>query len=166
VARETLEDADAAFRPEAALYHDFQARCRIVGAGRSVPTLAEFRFHLNIARAGVDPAEADAGAWEMAVEAARQIPPDLQPVFLILAGASLTNAPCPSDPDIARRCGSHSAGRARSQIRHLERSGHLTARSDLRGNRVVRIVDLGWETAPGNPGAATRAGGRRLLAAE
>jgi hypothetical protein len=166
VARETLEEADAAFRPEAALYHDFQARCRIVGAGRSVPTLAEFRFHLNIARAGVHPAGADAPAWEMAVEAARLIPPDLQPVFLILAGAALTNAPCPSDADIARRCGSHSAGRARSQIRHLERSGHLTARSDLRGNRLVRIVDLGWDTAPGNPGAATNAKGRRLLAAE
>jgi hypothetical protein len=166
VARETLDEADAAFRPEAALYHDFQARCRIAGAGRSVPTLPAFRFLLNIARAAVDPAGPDVAAWEMAIEAAKLIPADLQPVFLILAGAALTGTPCPADAEIARRCGSHSAGRARSQIRHLERGGHLTLRSDLRGNRVARIVGLGWETAPGSPGTAPHAGRRRLLAAE
>ena len=109
--------------------------------------MAEFRVLLNIARAGVEPEGDDEAAWERAVGAARGVPADLQAVFLVLAGAAFRQASCPNDAEIARKCGFHSAGRVRSQIRHLEKAGYVTVRNDLRGYRVVGIGQM--KTLPG-----------------
>ncbi|MDQ0391184.1 helicase HerA domain-containing protein [Labrys monachus] len=148
-----LQEADAAFRTEAVLYQDFIVRCRIARLGGTPPAMAEFKFLLNAARAGMDPDVVDGEAWQRALDHARRVPVDLQAVFLILAGAALNGAPCPSDAEIAQRCGSHSAGRARSQIRHLQNADFVMTRTDMRGSRIATVPDLGWETAPGDPNA-------------
>ena len=151
IAREIMADGDAVFRPEPILYGDVQVRCRIAKVG-SV-TLAEARLALNAARAGLDAATADGPDWARALAVARMIPDDLQPVYLILAGAALDGRPCPSDGEVARRCGMHSAGRARSRIRHLDKGDLVVTRSDMSGKRVAVLPDLGWETAAGDPDA-------------
>ena len=160
---EILREADAAFRPEPLLYQDFGVRCRIARVG-PVPTLAAFRLLLNAGRAGVDSAE-DVEAWGGAIEAARAVPDDLQAVFLILAGAALSRRPCPSDAEIAARCGQHAPGRARSRIGHLEKSGFVVMRPGAAGLRAAVLPDLGWETAWGDAAAPVEMPARRLPAA-
>jgi hypothetical protein len=150
IATEIMAEHDAAFSSDAVLFQDFQARCRIRRIAGTLP-LGQFKWYLNLARAGVT---AEGGSAIATL--ARQVPADLQAVCLILAGAALAGEPCPSDKEIARLCGSHSAGRARSQIRHLEKAGTVVLRVDMRGNRVVAIPDLGCETAPGNPNGPAR----------
>ena len=67
-------------------------------------------------------------------------------MFLIVAGAALVGSPCPSDATVAALCGQHAPGRARSRIRHLEKSGHFVLRVGLSGSRAIVLPDLGWET--------------------
>ena len=76
---------------------------------------------------------------------------DVQGVFLVLAQAALTSAPCPSDTTLARLYGTHSASRARRLLTWFEERGLLVVRLDFRNNRVVAFPDLGAETAPGDP---------------
>ncbi len=150
IAFEILSDPDAAFRPEAVLYQDFLVRCRIGKTGGAALPLPEFKIHLNAARAGVDPNAVDPGEWDRAITIARQIPDDLQAVYLILAGAALLAIACPSDADISRRCGHHSPGRARSRVGHLEKRDLVVMRTDMMGGRAVVLPDLGWESLPGH----------------
>ena len=160
-----LQEPEATFRTEAVLYQDFIVRCRIERLGGPSPAMAEFKFLLNGARTGLDPETVDMEQWQGALEQARLVPADLQAVFLILAGAAMTGQSCPSDPEIARRCGSHSGGRARSQIRHLQNADFVMTRVDMRGARIAVIPDLGWETGPGDPNAPAQ-DDRDLTAAE
>ncbi|UDL95337.1 ATP-binding protein [Lichenihabitans sp. PAMC28606] len=150
IAYDILADPDASFRPEAVLYQDFVVRCRIKKIGGGPMPLPEFKLHLNVARAGVDPAAVDLSEWSRAIAVARQIPDDLQASFLILAGAALLDVACPSDLEISRRCGHHSAGRARSRIGHLEKRDLVVMRTDMSGQRSAVLPDLGWETRPGD----------------
>lgn len=155
IAREIMADGDSFFRPEPVLFGDFQVRCRIGKLGAVAP--AEFRLHINAARAGLDADAAEGAEWDRALAIARAIPDDLQAVYLIMAGAALTGAPCPSDNEVARRCGMHSAGRARSRVKHLDKGDLVVTRSDMSGNRVAVVAELGWETAAGDPNAPARA---------
>ena len=151
IASEIMADPDAAFRPEPVLHGDFQVRCRIGRIGGGAVPLTEIKFHITAARAGLDAALTDGAEWERALALARTIPEDLQAVYLIIAAAALRHAPCPSDAEVARRCGMHSAGRARSRIKHLDKGDLVVTRSDMSGNRVAVLPDLGWETLPGDP---------------
>ena len=160
IAYEMMRDPESAFRPEPVLYQDFQVRCRIRKIPGGAVPMAEFKLHLSIARAGIDPAAVDAAAWGRAVAVAKTIPDDLQAVYLILAGAALVGATCPSDNEVARRCGMHSAGRARSRIKHLDKADLVLTRTDMSGNRIAMLPDLGWETAPGDPDAPVASHGR------
>ena len=166
IAHEMMLDSEAPFRPEPVLYQDFQVRCRIRKVGIGPVPLAEFKLHLNIARSGIDPAGVDGAEWDRAIGIARTIPDDMQAVYLILAGAALSGAPCPSDADVARRCGMHSAGRARSRIKHLDKGDLVVTRSDMSGKRIAVLPDLGWETAAGDPNAPPLRRDRDLSAAE
>ena len=151
IAREIMADPDSFFRPEPVLFGDFQVRCRIGKVG--AVAAAEFRLHINAARAGLAPELAAGADWDRALGVARAIPDDLQAVYLIMAAAALAGAPCPSDSEVARRCGMHSAGRARSRVKHLDKGDLVVTRSDMSGNRVAAVAEFGWETAPGDPNA-------------
>src|SRR3546814_10464875 len=78
---------------------------------------------------------------------------DIQGLFLLIARAALDHAPCPSDAEVARVCGSRSTGRARRLLAYMEAQGLLVSRNDLRGNRIITLPELGWTTAAGDPGA-------------
>ena len=166
IAYEMMLDPEAPFRPEPVLYQDFQVRCRIRKVGIGPVPLAEFKLHLNIARSGIDPAGVDGAAWDRAIGIARTIPDDMQAVYLILAGAALSAAPCPSDAEVARRCGMHSAGRARSRIKHLDKGDLVVTRTDMSGRRIAVLPDLGWETAAGDPNGPPQSRETDLSAAE
>ncbi|HWJ72781.1 MAG TPA: ATP-binding protein [Kaistia sp.] len=149
IARAVMAEPGAPFRGEAPLYQDFLVRCRIQRLPATLP-LAQFRFLLNLARTGIDPALAETEDWQRVVELARALPDEAQLSFLLIAAAALTGGPCPSDAELALRSGTHSAGRARSRLRHLEKSGHIVLRVDIRGHRAAVLPDLGIETAAGD----------------
>ena len=155
ILREILADEDAAFHPVAILYQDFLVRCRIRRLGGDLPDLPAFRRRLAVAKANAS-FEADKGEeWMKAVTFSADLPEDLQSVFLLVARAALENAPCPSDADVARTIGSRSPSRARRVMAYMEEKGFAISRTDFRGNRIVAIPDLGWETAPAD-GKPTR----------
>jgi hypothetical protein len=155
ILRQILSDPESAFRPVAVLYQDFLVRCRIHRIRGEAMDLPSFRRKLSVLRAGIDPASADSPEWQAAVAASGGLPEDMQGVFLILARAALERAPCPSDAEIARACGSHSPRRARSLLSYMEQRGFIVCRDDLAGNgRIVALPGLGWESAPGDPQAS------------
>jgi len=166
VLAEVLAEPDAAYRSVAVLYQDFLVRCRIRRVGGQPLDLAAFRRRLAVARAGV--AEASTGEeWARATEIAAALSDDIQGIFLLFARAAMNRDPCPSDAEVARAAGSRSTGRARRLLAYLEAQGWLVARNDQRGQRIVALPHLGWETAPGNPAAEDTAGpATDLFAAE
>lgn len=151
---EILAEKDAAFRPVATLYQDFQVRCRIAKLPGGVPDLAAFREKLAVARAGVNAETVDGEAWQQAELVAAELPDDMRGVYLLLAKAALAEIPCPGNLEIAAAYGTRSPGRARWLLSHMEERGFLVCATDLRGNRIVTLNDLGWRTAPGDEAAA------------
>jgi hypothetical protein len=148
---ELLGDPDASFRTVAVLYQDFLVRCRIRRVPGEPPALPAFKRKLAVARVAPDVETASSDAWQQALTMSEALTDDVQGVFLVLAQAAVTNAPCPSDATLARLYGTHSASRARRLLTWFEERGLLVVRLDFRNNRVVAFPDLGAETAPGDP---------------
>jgi hypothetical protein len=153
VMADILSDPDAAFRSIAVLYQDFTVRCRMRRLGEPLD-LPAFRRRLAVARAGVGSGQAAEPEWERAAAFAAGLAEELQGVFMLIARAAQEGSPCPSDDDIARACGSRSPGRARRLVAYMETRGIVVCRTDFRGNRVIAIPELGWETGPGDPARA------------
>lgn len=151
IVAEIMSDDDALDRSEAVLYQDFLVRCRIKRFPGDPPKLLEFRHYLNTARAGIDPETAAGEDWTKVMTVAATVEEDLQPVFFLIAHAAMRGAPCPSDWDVARVVGTSSAARARNRIQRLDKQGIVVMRNDMKGNRIIALPDLGWETAAGNP---------------
>ncbi|TPG59617.1 ATP-binding protein [Roseomonas nepalensis] len=149
-----LDEPDAAFRPIGVLYQDLLVRLRIHAVAGRPPELPAFRRLLAVARAGVPPEAANDPGWPEAAARAETLPEDTQGVFLLLAHAARQGLPCPSDAAIARAYGSRSAGRARRLLTWIEEQGLIVTRPAAGGRRVVALVGLAWETAPGDPAAA------------
>ena len=151
VMRELLQDPDASFRSVAVLYQDFLVRCRIRRVPGEPLALPAFRRRLAVARAGVDDDIASGEAWQQALSLSERLADDVQGVFLLVAQAAVTGAPCPSDAALAQAYGTHSAGRARRLLTYFEERGLIVIRTDFHGQRIVAFPDLGLETAPGDP---------------
>ena len=109
------------------------------------------RLFLAVARAGVDDDIASGEAWQQALSLSERLADDVQGVFLLVAQAAVTGAPCPSDAALAQAYGTHSAGRARRLLTDFEERGLIVIRTDFHGQRIVAFPDLGLETAPGDP---------------
>ncbi|WIJ25744.1 ATP-binding protein [Devosia sp. RR2S18] len=148
---ELLGDPDASFRTVAVLYQDFLVRCRIRRVPGEPPALPEFKRRLAVARVAPDAETAQSDGWQQALTLSQTLSDDVQGVFLVLAQAALTGAPCPSDATLARLYGTHSASRARRLLTWFEERGLLVLRVDFRNNRIIAFPDLGAETAPGDP---------------
>jgi DNA helicase HerA-like ATPase len=157
VLADMLRDDDAAFRTDAVLYQDFLVRCRIRRVPGEPLPLPQFRRKMAVARAGVEGEFAESEAWQQALALSEGLPDDLQAVFLIVAQAAVSGAPCPSDARLARAYGSHSARRARRLLSYFDERGLVVLRTDFYGKRVVAFPDLGVETAPGDPNAPDEA---------
>ena len=140
-----LEDPEAAFAPVSQLYQDFQVRCRIERL--KTPDLAQFRKMLSVARAGVNKKEVEEGDWKQAEIIASQLPEEMRGVYLLLAKAAFAGEACPEDLEIAKAYGTRSPGRARWLLTHMEERGFIICASDLRGNRIVTLPDIGKQTA-------------------
>ncbi|MFY8093509.1 MAG: AAA family ATPase [Niveispirillum sp.] len=153
VLRQILSDPDAAFRTDAVLYQDFLVRCRIHRLRGETLDMPSFRRRLSVIRAGVDAEGTGDPAWTEAEKAAKTLPEDMQGVFLLLARAALAHAPCPSDADVARACGSRSPGRARRLLSYMEQRGVIVQRTLIGGLRSIGLPHLGRETAAGDPNA-------------
>ncbi|NVK32870.1 MAG: ATP-binding protein [Rhodobacteraceae bacterium] len=151
---EILEEPEAAFQPIASLYQDFQVRCRIGKLVGGAPDLQSFREKLSVARAGVEKGDIDDSEWQKAELVAHELPEDMRGVYLLLAKAALAKAPCPGNIALATAYGTRSPGRARWLLSHMEERGFIVCATDLRGNRIVTLTDLGWQTAPGDEAAA------------
>ncbi|MDI6026216.1 ATP-binding protein [Corticibacterium sp. UT-5YL-CI-8] len=161
VVREIVEDPDAAFRSDSVLYQDFLVRCRIKRVQGEPLPLAAFRRRIAVAKSGVEGETAHSEQWHQALSLSSGLPEDVQGVFLIVAQAAVTSAPCPSDAALARAYGSHSARRARRLLAYFEEQGLVVVRTDFHGKRSVAFPDLGCETAPGDPDAPDHAATRQ-----
>ena len=152
VISDMMAEPDAGFRAVSLLYQDFLVRCRIARIPGEPLDLPRFRKELALAKAGVggtEDAAAHQGDWAQATLVAAALPEDVRGVFLLVARAALTGAPCPTDAEIARAYGTRSNGRARRLLAYMEERGFIHAATDLKGARVVSLPDLGWRTAPG-----------------
>ncbi len=152
ILRSVLADTDAAACTPATLYQDFTVRCRIGRIGGEPPSLSEFKHRLAVARAGAsDGLPVEAVAWERARAVAADLPEDLAGLYLLVARAAITRAPCPSDAALAQAYGTSSSARARRMLAFLEERGAIVVRRDLRGAPILAVPDLEAETAPGEP---------------
>jgi hypothetical protein len=106
-----------------------------------------------VGRAGIGAEAVERPEWQQAVDRAKALPEDLQGVYLLLARAALEKAPCPSDAEVARAYATRSVGRARRALAWMEEQSAVISRADMAGKRILHIVGLGWETAPGDPNA-------------
>jgi hypothetical protein len=143
-----VADADADYRPAAALYQDFSLRCRMRGAIRPVLDLAGFARSLALARAGLFSDDLTGPDMAAALRAATDVPEDMLGIFMLIARAAREGAPCPGDAEIARVYGTHSLGRVRRLLSYMESRNLITIRVDLRGRRTAAVSQLGWVTAP------------------
>ena len=153
VLREIVDDPDAAFRSVAVLYQDFLVRCRIHRVPGQPLDLPAFKRRLAIARAGVGEDMAKGETWRKALAMSATLTDDIQGVFLVVAQAAVSGAPCPSDATLARAYGTHSPSRARRLLTYFEERGLLVVRIDFHGMRSVVFPDLDAESAPGDPNA-------------
>ncbi len=151
VMAELLSDPDAGFRTHAVLYQDFLVRCRIRRVPGEPPALPAFKRLLAVARVAPDEEVASSDGWQQALTLSETLTDDVQGVFLVIAQAALTGAPCPSDATLARLYGTHSSSRARRLLTWFEERGLIVLRTDFRGQRIAAFPDLGAETAPGDP---------------
>ncbi len=151
VMAELMSDPDAGFRTTAVLYQDFLVRCRIRRVPGEPPALPAFKRLLAVARVAPDEEIAASDGWQQALTLSETLTDDVQGVFLVIAQAALTGAPCPSDATLARLYGTHSSSRARRLLTWFEERGLIVLRTDFRGQRIAAFPDLGAETAPGDP---------------
>ncbi|WP_281978377.1 ATP-binding protein [Pseudorhizobium flavum] len=153
VLSEIIDDPQAAYRTDAALYQDFLVRARMRRLPGPPMGMSEFRRRVAISRAGVDRETAETEGWQTALELSVRVSDDLQGVFLMLAKAALLAEPCPSDMRIAKAYGTHSARRARRLLGYFEEQGLIVVHTDFGGKRIVAFPDLDVQTCPGAPDA-------------
>ena len=158
---EIADGPESAFRSDSELYQDFLMRGRMKRISGAPLSMSDFRRRLAIARSGVDDAMAESEAWQMALTLTPHVTDDLQGVFLMLAKAALSGAPCPSDATIARAYGTHSARRARRFLDWFEEQGLIVLHTEPGGKRVVAFPDLDAKTEGGNPDAPAETPERR-----
>ncbi len=139
-----VEDGEAALRPPAVLFQDFQVRCRMADLPRPPLDLSVFVRRLSCARAGIfDLTDAD---WTAALDVASALPDDMLGAFLLVARAAREGEPCPSDARIAETYGTSSIGRVKRLITYIESRDLFVCRTDMTGKRSITIPRLGWTT--------------------
>ncbi|HVJ00339.1 MAG TPA: ATP-binding protein [Sphingomonas sp.] len=146
VLRAIVAEAESASRPIAALFQDFQVRCRMAGVRRPPLDPPGFARRLAAARAGIF--EGLDEEWAEAMAVARDLPDDMLGVFLLIARTARDGAPCPTDETIAATYGTSSLGRARRVLTYMESRDVIVPREDLSGRRSIAIPGLGWTTQP------------------
>ncbi|WCT71854.1 ATP-binding protein [Sphingomonas naphthae] len=140
-----VEDPDAATRPPAMLFQDYQVRCRMMGLARPPLDPPAFARRLSAARAGLGELDEE---WQQAMALARELPEEMLGAFLLVARAAREGEPCPSEDAVARIYGTSSLGRARRMMAYIEERNLFVTRTDLSGKRSITIPQFGWTTQP------------------
>ncbi len=157
IIQQIIADPNVATLPALQAHRDFLVRCRIKRLGPDVLDPHTFRRRMTIARAvATAPDNAEAPLWTRAIEISERMPDDMRGPFLMLARAAVTENACPSDDEIARFFGSHSPGRARRLLSHMEEAGVIVVRKDFQGCRIVAFPELEIETAAVHPKLAAK----------
>ncbi|MDK9698119.1 MAG: ATP-binding protein, partial [Siculibacillus sp.] len=164
IVAEILSDPEAAFRPLAVLFQDFQFHCRLRRLGGVAQDMSSFRRRLALARAGVEAKEGADDDWSRVIAMSEGLPEEMQGVFLMVARAARDEAPCPSDAALAQAYGSHSPSRGRWLLSYMAERGLIVSETDFRGNRIVAVAGVGWRTRPAGGTAAVRSGRTRSAA--
>ena len=151
--------ADDISQPQAALYQDFQVRCRMSGVPAALD-LAAFSRRLALALAGMK----DGEEWTDLFSIAASLPDEMLAPFLLLARAAREGIDCPGDAELARLYRTASAGRARRMLEFIEQKGLIVCREDLSGRRVVSFPHFGWVTAAALPDPARPPRMARIMA--
>ncbi|MGH6782216.1 MAG: ATP-binding protein, partial [Sphingomonadaceae bacterium] len=145
VLAEVAADPEAAFRPVAVLFQDFQLRCRMQRLPDSGIDLAAFRRRMAMARAGLF--DENEEGWEGALALAAELPEDMLGAFLLIARAAREGREAPDENALAEVYGTRSPGRVRRLIAYMETRDLIVVRTDLGGKRSINIPRLGWTTA-------------------
>ena len=135
----------ATYQQIASLYQDFTLRCRMKRIGHHAGDVIQFRRRFAMAVAGIYAPQEDRWAELMAL--ARAVPDDWLAPFLVIARAAIEGEPCPDDNELARVYGTSSSGRIRRLLEHLEKEGHIVAKTDYSGRRSIGVPELGVFTA-------------------
>ncbi|WP_041864867.1 ATP-binding protein [Sphingomonas sp. MM-1] len=145
VLADVAADPEAAFRPVAVLFQDFQLRCRMRRLTDSGVDLVAFRRRMAMARAGIFD-EREEG-WAEALALAAELPEDMLGAFLLIARAAREGREAPGEAELAEVYGTRSPGRVRRLIAYMEARDLIVVRTDLGGKRSIAIPRLGWTTA-------------------
>lgn len=148
-------------QPQAAVFQDFQLRCRMRGVPASID-LATFGRRLALALAGVG----DEQDWSDVLTLSASLPDEMLAPFLLLARAARSGAECPTDAELAALYRTASAGRARRMLEFIEQKGLIVCRDDLSGRRAVSLPHFGWITAPAHPDPSRPPRMARIMARE
>jgi uncharacterized protein len=151
--------AEGVAQSQAAVFQDFQLRCRMRGV-TSPSDLPTFSRRLAMALAEID--DEDGCSDLLALSAA--LPEEMLAPFLLLARAARSGSECPSDEALAKLYRTASAGRARRMLEFIEQKGLIVCRNDLSGRRTVNFPHFGWTTAAALPDPARPPRMARIMA--
>jgi hypothetical protein len=153
--------AEGVSQPQAAVYQDFQLRCRMRGVSAALD-LAAFGKRLALALAKME----DGEEWTDLFALAAALPDEMLAPFLLLARAARDGADCPTDAELAALYRTASAGRARRMLEYIEQKGLIVCRDDLSGRRAINFPHFGWITAAAHPDPARPPRMARIMARE
>jgi hypothetical protein len=148
-------------QPQAAVYQDFQLRCRMRGVTTPLD-LRKFGRQLALALAGME----EGDEWAELFALAASLPDEMLAPFLLLARAARNGTECPADSQLAILYRTASASRARRMLEFIEQKGLIVCRDDLSGRRTVSFPHFGWTTAAGHPDPSKPSRMARIVARE
>jgi hypothetical protein len=138
--------SDDLSQPQAAIYQDFQVRCRMRGVTAALDLRAfGRRLACKLAECREDE------NWDELFALAAALPDEMLAPFLALARAARNGTDCPSDARLAALYRTASARRARKMLEYMEQKALIVCREDLSGRRTIHFPHLGWTTAAAHP---------------
>lgn len=138
------QSEDAAFQSSSAQYQSFLARCRQERVIGPMPDMRAFRRRFAIAAAGLD--RIDGRTRDRILSLAAGLDDDLVAPFLVLSMDAQAGGAPVDEGRIGRAYGSHSPGRIRRLLDHLERQGLIVIREEFGGGRSVLVPGLDTAT--------------------
>ncbi|QDH13792.1 ATP-binding protein [Formicincola oecophyllae] len=142
-----LDDPQTRFWDTPANLHQaFTMALRLQGHHHAIPALDDFKLLLDQVRSGISHEGHKQPPWQAITAKAMKIAPECQGLFLFLAHAAMTGAPCPPDDKLAEIYGTLSQRRARQQLDHLDQAGLIVV-DESAGKRTVALVGTDWRTS-------------------
>ncbi|QNT79546.1 ATP-binding protein [Entomobacter blattae] len=134
--------------PLAEIYQAFSQKWRVAGLGKQGLSIAELRGLVVLANTKTDSAFLQDSDWLTAQSMAKELPDDIQGVFLLIACTAIRKQPAPTEKQVAYIYGTASLARARRQIEYLEEKNFIVICYEEQGRKEkIAIPGTNWETA-------------------